>query len=184
MGQVAHHAHIVLENSRLFDRIKNLSMRDSLTELYNHRHSIELLGNELHRVGRYEGGLGVLMVDVDDFKAVNDAHGHQVGDQVLKEISRRLRDTLRTVDSLGRYGGEEFLAILPHTAPEDARQTAERLRRAIGDEAIHAGGRELSVTVSIGVASYPGTAETPDALIREADAALYRAKQAGRNRVE
>jgi two-component system cell cycle response regulator len=183
MGQVAHHAHIVLENSRLFDRIKNLSIRDSLTELFNHRHSLEVLGNELHRVGRYEGGIGVLMIDIDHFKAINDAHGHQAGDHVLREIARRLRNGLRAVDSLGRYGGEEFLIVLPHTTTEDARQTAERLRRAIVDEPFHAAGREITVTVSIGVAAYSSTADTPDALIREADAALYRAKQAGRNRV-
>jgi len=183
MAQVAHHAHIVLENSRLFDRIKNLSIRDSLTELFNHRHSLEVLGNELHRVGRYEGGIGVLMIDIDHFKAVNDAHGHQAGDHVLREIARRLRDGLRAVDSLGRYGGEEFLVVLPHTSVDDARQTAERLRHAIANPPFHAAGREMTVTVSIGVAAYPSTADTPDALIREADAALYRAKQAGRNRV-
>jgi two-component system, cell cycle response regulator len=184
MGQVANHAHIVLENSRLFDRIRNLSIRDSLTELFNHRHSLELLSNELHRVGRYEGGIGLLLIDIDHFKAVNDAHGHQAGDHVLREIARRFRDRLRAVDAVGRYGGEEFLVILPHTTAEDARQTAERLRQAVADQPFRAGGREIGVSVSIGVASYPGTADNPDALVREADAALYRAKQAGRNRVE
>jgi two-component system cell cycle response regulator len=183
LGQVAHQAHIVLENSRLFHRIKNLSIRDSLTELFNHRHSLEVLRNELDRVGRYEGGIGVLMIDIDHFKEVNDAHGHQAGDHVLKEIARRLRDALRTVDSLGRYGGEEFLVVLPHTGEEESRQTAERLRQAIADRPFHAAGHEFPLTVSIGVASYPSTAETPDALIREADAALYRAKEGGRNRV-
>jgi diguanylate cyclase (GGDEF)-like protein len=102
---------------------------------------------------------------------------------VLREIARRLRDGLRAVDSLGRYGGEEFLVVLPHTGPEDARQTAERLRRAIADEPFHAAGHDIDVTVSIGVAAYPSTADTPDALVCEADAGLYRAKQAGRNRV-
>jgi two-component system cell cycle response regulator len=183
LGQVANQAHIVLENSRLFDRIKNLSIRDSLTELFNHRHSLEVLSNELQRVGRYEGGIGVLMIDIDHFKAVNDAHGHQAGDHVLKEIARRLRDGLRTVDFLGRYGGEEFLVVLPHTGEEESRQTAERLRLAIVNRPFHAAGHAFPLTVSIGVATYPSTAETPDALIREADAALYRAKEAGRNRV-
>jgi len=184
LGQVANQAQIVLENSRLFERIRNLSIRDSLTELFNHRHSIELLANELHRAGRYEGGIGVLMIDIDHFKAINDAHGHQAGDHVLREISRRFREGLRAVDALGRYGGEEFLVILPHTSEEDARQTAERLRRAIADEPFRAAGQAFEVTVSIGVAAYPSSAaDTPNALIHEADAALYRAKQAGRNRV-
>jgi diguanylate cyclase (GGDEF)-like protein len=124
------------------------------------------------------------MIDIDHFKAINDAHGHQAGDHVLREISRRFREGLRAVDALGRYGGEEFLVILPHTSEEDARQTAERLRRAIADEPFRAAGQAFEVTVSIGVAAYPSSAaDTPNALIHEADAALYRAKQAGRNRV-
>jgi two-component system cell cycle response regulator len=184
MGKVAQHAHIVLENSRLFERIKNLSMRDSLTELFNHRHSIELLASELQRVGRYAGGIGVLMIDIDHFKAINDLHAHQAGDLVLREISRRLREGLRTVDVLGRYGGEEFLVVLPQTAEADTRSTAERLRRAIGETPFRVGTKEFVVSISIGVAAYDSTgADNPDAMIREADAALYRAKQGGRNRV-
>ena len=94
----------------------NLSIRDSLTDLFNHRHAMELLARASSaRVGRYEGGVSVLMIDIDHFKKVNDEHGHQAGDVVLREVARVLKDTLRTVDALGRYGGEEFVAILPHT---------------------------------------------------------------------
>jgi diguanylate cyclase (GGDEF)-like protein len=184
LGQVANQAQIVVENSRLFDRIKNLSIRDGLTDLFNHRHSIELVANEFGRVGRYAGGVSLLMVDIDHFKNINDAHGHQAGDAVLKEVARVLKDNLRHVDALGRYGGEEFIAILPHTVREEALQTAERLRKGIDDHVFRVGDRELRTTISVGVACFPSdTVDSPNGLVREADKALYKAKQAGRNRV-
>jgi two-component system cell cycle response regulator len=184
--QAANQAHIVLENSRLFEKIRNLSVRDGLTDLYNHRHTMELLASEYSRAGRYEEGLSLIMVDIDHFKAVNDEHGHQAGDSVLRDVARLLRDTLRTVDAVGRYGGEEFAAILPHTAYKDGLRTGERIRKAVAEHAFRVGNRELRVTVSVGVASYPpadGVIDSPGALVSEADKALYRAKEAGRNRV-
>jgi len=184
LGQVATQSYIVAVNSRLVDRLRNLSMRDSLTDLYNHRHSIDLITNEFQRAGRYEGGLSLVMIDVDHFKRINDEYGHQAGDIVLRETARLMKDVLRTVDSLGRYGGEEFVAILPHTTHEDACQTAERLRQAVADNVFRSGSKELRVTISLGVASYPSEkVDSAGSLIREADHALYRAKQAGRNRV-
>ncbi|MCL4817840.1 MAG: diguanylate cyclase [Vicinamibacteria bacterium] len=184
LGQVANQAWIVLENSRLFERIRNLSIRDSLTDLFNHRHSIEIVATEFDRVGRYEGGVSVLMLDVDHFKRINDEHGHQAGDVVLRDCARVMREQLRSVDAIGRYGGEEFLTVLPHTTYEEARATAERLRRAIEGHVFRAGAKELRVTVSVGVACYPSeSVDSPATLIRQADQALYRAKQAGRNRV-
>jgi two-component system cell cycle response regulator len=182
--QAANQAHIVLENSRLFERVRNLSIRDGLTDLFNHRHTIELIASEFGRVGRYEGGVSLAMIDIDEFKKVNDDFGHQAGDTVLRDVARIVKDTLRTVDVVGRYGGEEFAAVLPHTAYKDAFQTADRVRKAIEAHAFRVGPRELHVTVSIGVATYPSDdVDTPGALIREADKALYKAKQGGRNRV-
>jgi len=185
LAQAANQAHIVLENSRLFERIRNLSVRDGLTDLFNHRHTMELLASEYSRAGRYEEGLSFIMIDIDHFKAVNDEHGHQAGDSILRSVARLLRDTLRTVDFVGRYGGEEFAAILPHTAYEDGLRTGERIRRAVAGHSFRVGNRELRVTVSVGVASYPSeSVDSPGALVRDADKALYRAKEAGRNRVE
>ena len=184
LGEVANVAQIVTENSRLFDRIKNLSVRDGLTDLFNHRHSVELLASEFDRVGRYEGGVSLLMIDLDHFKKINDEHGHPAGDAVLREVARLMKDTLRTVDALGRYGGEEFVAILPHTSYEEGLQTAERLRKLVQDRVFRFGTRELRTTISIGVASYPSErVDSPATLIREADQALYRAKESGRNSV-
>ena len=145
---------------------------------------MDLVANEVGRVGRYEGGVSLAMVDIDKFKQINDAHGHQAGDVVLRDVARILRDTLRNVDSLGRYGGEEFAAILPHTDFKEALQTGERIRQAVAGHPFRIGPRELRVTVSVGVATYPSeTVDSPGALVREADKALYRAKQAGRDRV-
>ncbi len=184
LAQVANQAHIVMENSRLFERVRNLAIRDSLTDLFNHRQIMDLVHHEFDRLGRYQSAFSVLMIDVDHFKLINDQHGHPVGDAVLREMAQVLRESLRTVDSLGRYGGEEFVAVLPHTASEEARQTAERLRQQVQLHRFHSGEREVRVSISVGVATCPGPGlETADALLREADKALYRAKEAGRNRV-
>jgi two-component system cell cycle response regulator len=183
LGQLANQAHIVMENSRLFERVQNLAIRDSLTGIFNHRHTVELLALEVERAGRYLGRVSVLMLDVDHFKRINDEHGHLAGDAVLRDVARLLKDTLRTVDSVGRYGGEEFLVLLPQTPPDEALQTAERIRQQIAQHAFRAGRRELHVTVSVGVASLPSGEGSAEALIREADQALYRAKEQGRNRV-
>jgi two-component system cell cycle response regulator len=184
LGQVANQAYIVVENSRLFARVRNLSIRDSLTDLYNHRHVMELVSVEFSRVGRYQESFSLLMIDVDDFKKVNDEYGHPAGDAVLKELARIIKETVRGVDVVGRYGGEEFVAVLPHTLHDEAVETAERIRSRIHAHVFPAGDREVHVTVSVGVASYPSTnVDSPSTLIREADKALYSAKEAGRDRV-
>jgi two-component system cell cycle response regulator len=184
LAQVANQAHIVLENSRLFERVRNLAIRDSLTDLYNHRHIMDLVQHEFDRVGRYQSAFSALMIDVDHFKSINDQHGHPAGDGVLREMAQVLRETLRAVDALGRYGGEEFVALLPHTGAEEARQTAERIRFHVQRRVFHAGASEVRISVSVGVATCPGPGiDSADALLREADKALYRAKEAGRNRV-
>ena len=184
LAQAANQAFIVMQNSRLFERIKNLSIRDSLTDLFNHRHSMEILANEFARVGRYEEGFAVLMIDIDHFKEVNDLHGHPVGDAVLREVSRVLRDSFRQVDAIGRYGGEEFIVVLPHTHREAALRTADRLRGRVEQHEFKAGGKTLRITISAGVATCPAEGvEGPGDLVRLADQALYRAKQAGRNQV-
>jgi diguanylate cyclase (GGDEF)-like protein len=184
LERVANQAHIVTENSRLVQRLQHLAHHDGLTELFNHRQTQELLQKECERVGRYAGGVSLLMIDIDHFKSVNDRYGHPAGDRVLRDVARLLQEGVRTVDTVGRYGGEEFVAILPQTEMADARQLAERLRRAIEAHVVKVPAGEIRVTVSIGVAKYPAVAiATPDDLVRAADQALYRAKEEGRNRV-
>jgi two-component system cell cycle response regulator len=186
LKQVANQAHIVMENSRLVERLRNLSVRDSLTDLFNHRHSMELVDQEFQRVDRYPAheGLSLLMIDIDDFKRINDSHGHLAGDAVLRDVAHVLRDSLRTVDSVGRYGGEEFVVILPHTPRDEAVRTAERIRQRVEGHAFELGGERVRVTVSVGVATFPSPGvDGPNALVREADRALYAAKEGGRNRV-
>ena len=154
LAQVANQAHIVVENSRLVERLRDLAIRDSLTELYNHRHAMDLLKIEFERVGRYAAGVSLLMLDLDEFKRVNDEHGHPAGDAVLTEMARLLKETLRTVDSVGRYGGEEFVIDPPHTSTRGGEGHGGA-HPAQGGEPRALGGTEaLNVTVSVGVASF------------------------------
>jgi len=185
LQQVAGQAHIVMQNSRLFERVQQLAIRDSLTDVFNHRHAVDLIQQEVLRVARYrEGDLSVLMLDIDHFKAINDALGHLAGDAVLREMARILREGLRSVDSVGRYGGEEFVLILPQTRHEEALHTAERLRHQVEQHAFKTGDVLTHITVSVGVATFPSESiDSAASLLREADEALYRAKEKGRNRV-
>ena len=157
------------------------AMKDSLTGALNHTAIIETLGEELARAERAQTILGVALADIDSFKAVNDTHGHLVGDEVLREVVRRMKDQLRPYDAVGRYGGDEFLIVLPDCRSEELRRIAERVRQAVADKLILADS-EIRQTVSVGVAATEEIACTcPDTLIRAADEALYAAKRAGRD---
>jgi diguanylate cyclase (GGDEF)-like protein len=165
-------------------RLRKLSITDGLTELYNHRHVHELLRDEFERSRRTGEPLAVTMVDLDRFKAVNDSYGHPTGDVVLYETARILRETAREIDMVGRYGGEEFIVILPNTDEAEAARFAERVRRAVEGHLYRDEATELRMTCSSGAASFPsGDVEKPEQLLKKADDALYVAKEAGRNRV-
>ena len=159
---------------------------DSLTGLLNRVTVLDTLRRELSRSARDGSNLGVAMVDLDHFKSVNDTFGHLAGDEVLRETARRMRQVLRAYDELGRYGGEEFLVILPTCDTANATRAAERLLQGLSQDTIQiAAGPALTVTASIGVISTTHLVKpTVDELIRAADTALYRAKHAGRNRIE
>ena len=157
---------------------------DALTGLLNRGRVLEVLLTEIARSERELRPLALLMVDLDRFKQVNDTRGHMAGDAVLREAARRMKAATRQYDAPGRYGGEEFLIVLPGCSARDACAQAERIREAFADEAFTAGGKPLAVTCSIGVASRDVcVAGDADCLIRETDAALYAAKNQGRNRV-
>jgi diguanylate cyclase (GGDEF)-like protein len=165
-------------------KLRKLSVTDGLTELFNHRHVHELLHEEYERSNRSEEPISVVMLDLDHFKRVNDTHGHPTGDVILYETAQMLRETAREIDMLGRYGGEEFIVILPETAEDAAVQFAERFRQRVEGHVYRDESAEVQMTVSIGVASSPGAGgDHPDLLIKHADEALYAAKEGGRNRV-
>jgi two-component system, cell cycle response regulator len=165
--------------------LERLSISDGLTGLFNHRHIHALLNEEFERVNRTNERLTVAMFDLDHFKAVNDTHGHQAGDRVLEQMAEILRETAREIDRIGRYGGEEFMVLLPDTAIEDADVFVERVRHEVARRPFNIGSQDpLRMTISAGVASYPHPeCNDPETLVRFADEALYAAKTAGRNRV-
>lgn len=165
-------------------QLRLLSITDGLTGLFNHRHVHELLHEEYERSKRNGEPMAVTMFDLDHFKQVNDTYGHPTGDVILSETSRILKDNAREIDMVGRYGGEEFIAILPGAGEESAAQFAERVRSAVEGNRYQDNDQEISMTVSVGLASaHAHELPHPDMLIKRADNALYDAKEAGRNRV-
>lgn len=181
-GQVA----LAIANARLYTRTRELSVRDELTGIFNHRHFQQMLHMEWKRAVRFRRQLSLVMIDVDHFKAYNDAFGHLQGNQVLKQIGALLRKNLREVDTVARFGGEEFVLLLPDTDKRGAIVAAEKVRQVIGAHAfLTEDGRETRlVTISAGIATYPDDVAEMDDLIDHADIALYRAKEEGRDRVE
>jgi diguanylate cyclase (GGDEF)-like protein len=155
-----------------------------MTGLYNRRFGLERLSQEVSRSVRSNEPLGVVLFDIDHFKAVNDTYGHQPGDEVLKAIATSAKSVLREGDTLMRYGGEEFLAVLPGAGEADVRGLGERIRRVIEATVVRFDQMEISVTVSLGAVAFPSANVTDlDDLIREADAAMYEAKKSGRNQL-
>jgi diguanylate cyclase (GGDEF)-like protein len=167
------------------EALRDQATHDPLTGLWNRYALLDTLKREHSRAGRESTPLAVIMVDLDHFKQVNDTYGHLAGDAVLREAARRMRIHVRSYDHVGRYGGEEFLIVLPGTSEVNAAQLAERLRDAIAREPVTlAGDLRVAVTASFGVSATDLAAEDQETMIRLADEALYRAKENGRNRVE
>ncbi len=221
-SQLAVLAAIAIHNADLFAVLEELAITDGLTDVYNHRHFYDRLAEEVTRARRYELPLSLLILDIDDFKAYNDAFGHRAGDVVLHDLAALLKAQTRLhVDLVARYGGEEFAIILPSTGlmgaatlgerlrsavaeqgrpPEGVRpagsdlplaaaqgsalSVAERIRSTVAGETFGPPGAAAAITVSVGVASFPFHAASVDDLVEAADAAMYRAKERGKNRVE
>jgi two-component system, cell cycle response regulator len=177
-----HSAVRILElQETLLSRARN----DSLTSLLNHGAILEELSREFSRCRRERKPVSILLADIDHFKAINDTYGHQSGDAVLRAVSTRLLSTFRFYDHIGRYGGEEFLVVLPGCNITDAHHLSDRLRQRVSSESVELPGRSIEFTISIGIACIEDfETSSPQLLVRAADEALYKAKQRGRNRIE
>jgi diguanylate cyclase (GGDEF)-like protein len=181
---VADQLGLAVANLKLRETLRNQSIRDPLTGLFNRRYLEETLERELRRADRSHGALGVVMIDLDHFKSFNDTYGHDAGDMLLRELGRLLQSSIRGGDVACRYGGEEFVLIIPGADAETTRQRADKLRQSVQHLFVSHHGQSMgSVTMSAGVAAFPEHGTTGEALVQAADAALYRAKNDGRDRV-
>lgn len=173
----------LLKMKTLYSEVELLSIMDELTKLYNRRYFEHNLEREFNRAKRYKNNLSLAMLDIDLFKKVNDTHGHQYGDYVLREVAKLLKESFRKTDMLYRYGGEELVVIMPETSLENASIPAERLREKIENHEFVYDGTKINLTVSIGISTMDDAFENQREIIKTADLALYRAKNTGRNKV-
>jgi diguanylate cyclase (GGDEF)-like protein len=181
---IADYAAIAIENARNFKKVQELTLIDEHTGLYNARYLLATLDREIERAQRFARPVSLLFLDIDLFKQVNDTRGHLVGSGILKAVGKRLHESVRTVDSVCRYGGDEFAVLLLETNMDRAKVVAERIRHHIAAPAFDVGdGAPLQLTVSIGFATFPDHGKAARALLEAADKAMYVAKGAGRNAV-
>ncbi len=182
---IADYAAIAIENARNFERISELAITDDLTGLYNSRYLHTLLDEEIARVERFGGRLALIFIDLDFFKVVNDTRGHLIGSRTLAEIGQLIRGNIRKVCKAARYGGDEFIIILPNTGKSGAMALATRLRELFREyEFRDEDGATFNLTASFGLAAYPDDAGSKDELIRMADQAMYRVKESTRDSVQ
>ncbi|MEH6345271.1 MAG: diguanylate cyclase [Bermanella sp.] len=165
-------------------KLEKLAITDPLTELYNRRYFFERGWNEYVRARRYEHALAIVMMDIDYFKKVNDFYGHICGDKVLVSVANLLRKTVRGIDLVSRFGGEEFIVLIPETDLKGVQLLAERMRLEVADTPIEHNGKSFHISISIGVAMIDSNNGDFEGMINQADIALYKAKDKGRNRVE
>lgn len=178
MTSLANQAAIAIDNAKLYE----LATKDGLTKLYINRHFMTLLENEMRRCSRYKHHMSLIMLDIDDFKLINDTLGHLTGDQVLREVSSQILTTIRKIDVAARYGGEEFVILLPETTKQGAGIIAERLRKNVENLRVRTNENKIAATtISIGISQFPDDAATAEELIETADKALYYSKRNGKN---
>ncbi len=183
---ISHQAALTIQRAHLLEKARVFEQRattDSLTGLHNRQQILDLAERESQRVRRLRHPLALLMVDIDNFKQVNDSYGHAAGDQVLRAVAARTHSNLRDIDLLGRYGGDEFVVLLVETELDGARRVAERIRQAVAQTPVGVDQGPLKVTISVGIALFTEDCPNVAALVNDADVALYAAKKAGKNQV-
>lgn len=184
MMKYADQASMAIERASLYNKMANLAITDDLTKLFNLRYLYRVLDTEVKRCRRYHSTFAIIFLDLDSFKLVNDTHGHLIGSKTLVEVARMLVSSLRDVDIIARYGGDEFVIVLPHTTVEMAYRIAARIQYDINKHSfLTEEGLSLNITASFGVAGYPDHACDETELLKIADMAMYTAKGMGRNRV-
>ncbi|MCX5703008.1 MAG: GGDEF domain-containing protein, partial [Candidatus Omnitrophica bacterium] len=167
----------------LYHKVQELAITDSLTSVFNRRYFFEKLDEEIKRAKKFKHRFSFLMIDIDHFKSFNDRYGHLVGDAVLREVAGAIKENIRQIDFMGRYGGEELSIVLVETEKDQAEYAAERIRQAVESRRLAVYDEVLEATISIGISMFPDDGNAAASLIDKADQALYLAKQAGRNRV-
>ncbi|MBI3803061.1 MAG: sensor domain-containing diguanylate cyclase [Nitrospirae bacterium] len=176
---------LAIRNAEVHQEVQALASRDELTSLLNRRAFLNVVHQEFRRAARHETSLALILIDIDRFKQINDHYGHLVGDNVIREIGEIIKKSVREVDIVARYGGDELVVVLPKTNLEEAMVAAQRIRKKIGTTLFKSDDRAIQITISMGVAQSPASLiRTPDDLFRLADQALYVAKEKGRNRIE
>lgn len=184
LTHLSEQASIALERATLHEQASSLGVTDELTKLYNHRYFEQALDREVRRCRRYGSIMALIFLDLDHFKTINDCHGHLLGSQCLAEVAKIMAESVRDVDILARYGGDEFVVILPETTVATAKMVAERLHSGVGTHVfLKNAGVNAHMSTSIGIAGLPDHAKTKEDLVRKADEAMYRAKSEGRNRL-
>lgn len=176
---------LAVTNAKQFEEIKEMAITDKLTELYNRRHFMQILKQEVARAQRFQNPLSVGMIDIDFFSHYNNTNGHPAGDKILTELSRLLKQTIRSTDTIGRYGGEEFIIIFPETKPNEVNELGKRLVRAVDEYNFHLQEKQPhnNLTISLGMFTAIDGSVSADDMIKEADKSLYEAKRQGRNRM-
>ncbi|MFH0739186.1 MAG: GGDEF domain-containing protein [Candidatus Omnitrophota bacterium] len=172
-----------IKRAILYQRVQELAITDTLSGVFSRRYYLERFKEEIERSQKFNYSFSCLMIDIDHFKNYNDHYGHLVGDAILRELSKTIKENIRQIDLIGRYGGEEFSIILTETDKEQAKFAAERIRHSVESRYIRVYDEDLRVTISIGISTFPGDGKQMEALIDNADSALYYAKQNGRNKV-
>lgn len=174
---------LAAKRTLLYQRVQEMVITDSLTRVFSRRYCLERFNEEIERSRNFKLNFSFLMADIDHFKDYNDRYGHLVGDAVLRDVAKTIKENIRQIDLIGRFGGEEFVIGLTETDRAEAIFVAERIRSAVEGKHIKVYDEELGATVSIGISVFPSDGQNTQGLIDKADSALYKAKQAGRNRV-